>query len=58
MSMMRDDQHIDADLFDLFLKSGVYRTYADRYLSPSQIDEVDIHHFEKGSKGGKSALDA
>jgi HD-GYP domain-containing protein (c-di-GMP phosphodiesterase class II) len=58
MSMMRDDQHIDADLFDLFLKSGVYRTYADRYLSPSQIDEVDIHHFEKGSKGVKSALDA
>jgi HD-GYP domain-containing protein (c-di-GMP phosphodiesterase class II) len=45
MSLMRDDQHIDAELFDLFLKSGIYRTYADRYLNRSQIDEVDIRHY-------------
>ncbi|TXS89555.1 CHASE2 domain-containing protein [Parahaliea maris] len=35
-------QHIDPDLFDLFLTSGVYRQYAEQYLSPDQIDEVDI----------------
>ena len=29
MGFMRDDRHIDADLFDLFLRSGVYRTYAE-----------------------------
>jgi len=45
MSAMRDAQHIDADLFDLFLESGVYRTYADRYLDRSQIDEVDIRRY-------------
>ncbi len=42
MSFMRDDQHIDADLFDLFLKSGVYRQYAEQHLAPSQINAVDI----------------
>jgi HD-GYP domain-containing protein (c-di-GMP phosphodiesterase class II) len=45
MSFMRDDQHIDADLFDLFLKSGVYRTYAEKYLEPGQIDAVDIDQY-------------
>jgi HD-GYP domain-containing protein (c-di-GMP phosphodiesterase class II) len=45
MSFMRDDQHIDADLFDLFLKSGVYRTYAEKYLDPGQIDAVDIDQY-------------
>jgi HD-GYP domain-containing protein (c-di-GMP phosphodiesterase class II) len=35
-------QHIDADLFDLFLRSGVYLRYAERFLAPDQIDEVDL----------------
>ena len=34
--------HIDPDLFDLFLTSGVYRLYAEKFLNPEQIDEVDI----------------
>ena len=42
MSYMKKDAHIDPDLFELFLKSGVYREYADRFLDPSQIDDVDI----------------
>ena len=45
MSFMRNDQHIDADLFDLFLTSGVYRSYASRFLNPEQIDEVDISQY-------------
>ena len=45
MSIMRDEQHIDADLFDLFLESGIYREYADRFLDPAQIDEVDIRRY-------------
>ncbi|MBF0454325.1 MAG: GAF domain-containing protein [Magnetococcales bacterium] len=45
LSFMRNDQHIDADLFDLFLTSGVYQTYAEIYLGPDQIDEVDIKQF-------------
>jgi HD-GYP domain-containing protein (c-di-GMP phosphodiesterase class II) len=45
MSLMRNDQHIDADLFDLFLQSGVYRTYAEQFLNPVQIDAVDISRY-------------
>ena len=45
MSFMRDDQHIDAELFDLFLTSGVYQTYAKQFLDPDQIDVVDIHQY-------------
>jgi hypothetical protein len=42
---MRDDQHIDADLFDLFLKSGACQKYAMDYLTPKQIDIVDVNQF-------------
>ena len=45
MSFMKKDQHIDPDLFDLFLHSGVYRDYAQRFMRPEQIDEVDIFAF-------------
>jgi len=41
MKMMRDQQHIDADLFELFIRSGVYRDYAERFLAPDQLDAVD-----------------
>lgn len=45
MSFMRNDQHIDAELFDLFLRTGVYQTYAEKFLDPVQIDAVDIHQY-------------
>ena len=45
MSFMVKDQHIDADLFRLFLSSGVYKKYAEKYLNPEQIDEVDIERY-------------
>ncbi|MFV1984627.1 MAG: HD domain-containing phosphohydrolase [Thiohalomonadales bacterium] len=45
LSFMRNDKHIDADLFDLFLTSGVYLEYAQKYLNPEQIDEVNIKDY-------------
>jgi HD-GYP domain-containing protein (c-di-GMP phosphodiesterase class II) len=45
MSFMRRDQHIDPDLFDLFLSAGIYREYAEKFLRPEQIDEVDVREF-------------
>ncbi len=45
MSFMVKDQHIDPDLFELFLTSGTHRQYAQAFLAPSQIDEVDIHRY-------------
>ncbi|WP_322764605.1 HD-GYP domain-containing protein [Cyanobium usitatum] len=41
----RDRNHIDSDLFELLLRSGFYRTYAERYLRPEQINEVDIEKY-------------
>ena len=45
MGFMVKDQHLDPDLFQLFLSSGVYKDYADRFLEPSQIDEVDVGQY-------------
>jgi len=45
LSFMKKDQHIDPDLFELFLTSGVYKEYAAQFLTPDQIDEVDISHY-------------
>jgi HD-GYP domain-containing protein (c-di-GMP phosphodiesterase class II) len=42
MSRMRDDAHIDADLFDLFLEGRVFEKYARQYLAPEQLGVVDI----------------
>ncbi|MBF0425180.1 MAG: response regulator [Magnetococcales bacterium] len=41
MSFMVRDLHIDAELFDLFLSSGIYQVYAEKFLQPEQIDPVD-----------------
>ncbi|MDV7340370.1 HD domain-containing phosphohydrolase [Terasakiella sp. A23] len=45
LSYMRDDNHIDGDLFTLFLKSGVYLEYANKFMQKDQIDEVDIDQY-------------
>ncbi|MGR5360629.1 HD domain-containing phosphohydrolase [Vibrio mediterranei] len=45
MSFMVKDQHLDAELFKLFLTSGVYQTFAMKFLNPEQIDEVDIEQY-------------
>ena len=42
MARMQREAHIDPQIFELFLRSGVYRAYAQRFLRPEQIDEVDI----------------
>lgn len=45
MKFMRDERHIDAELFELFLRSGVYLAYANEHLGPEQIDEVNIEAY-------------
>lgn len=35
------DGHIDPNIFDVFVRNKIYLQYADRFLDPSQIDEVD-----------------
>ncbi|MBZ3665111.1 HD domain-containing phosphohydrolase [Pseudomonas monteilii] len=42
---MARDRHIDGQLLALFLSSGVYRQYAERFLRAEQIDEVDVPYW-------------
>jgi HD-GYP domain-containing protein (c-di-GMP phosphodiesterase class II) len=42
MSFMKKEGHIDPELFDLFLRQGVYRQYAETFMKTAQIDEVDV----------------
>lgn len=41
MNKFKWNGHIDGDLFDVFVKQGVYLSYAHKFLDPSQIDEVN-----------------
>lgn len=43
-SMVEND-HIDREVFELFIKTGVYLRYAQHYLPAAQIDEVDISKY-------------
>ncbi|MDH3335822.1 MAG: GAF domain-containing protein [Rhodospirillaceae bacterium] len=45
LSFMVKDKHIDPDLFRLLLKSGIYKQYAEKFLRPEQIDDVDIQQY-------------
>ncbi|MDF0606872.1 hypothetical protein HZU77_014610 [Neisseriaceae bacterium TC5R-5] len=45
MYHMKKDGHIDPDLFDLFLRSGLYLEYAQKHMVTEQIDEVDIRTY-------------
>jgi hypothetical protein len=38
---MKIDNHVDPELFDLFIREKVYLEYANQFLEPDQIDEVD-----------------
>ena len=41
MGQMKLDDHIDPDLFDVFVRKKVYLRYAEAFLEPEQVDEVD-----------------
>lgn len=43
MGRMKQSHHIDADLFDVFVRERVYARYAEQYLEPREIDDVDLN---------------
>ena len=49
MARMRDESHIDPDIFELFLSAGVYRAYAERFLKAEQIDAVDPASYRRSA---------
>ncbi|ACT47415.1 HD domain-containing phosphohydrolase [Methylotenera mobilis] len=42
LGRMKVDNHIDPELFDIFVREGIYLKYAQQFLEPEQIDEVDL----------------
>jgi len=51
MSDMAKGGHLDPDLFNLFLTSGVYREYAEQYMQPEQLDDVNAEAYLVPSEG-------
>jgi hypothetical protein len=41
LGRMRLNNHVDPDLFDIFVRRKVYRRYAEMFLDREQIDDVD-----------------
>jgi HD-GYP domain-containing protein (c-di-GMP phosphodiesterase class II) len=41
LGRMKENGHVDPDLFDIFVRQKVYRRYAEMFLDPEQIDDVD-----------------
>jgi len=44
LGLMMQDNHIDSDIFEIFLRERVYLRYAKRFLPPAQIDSIDWTH--------------
>ncbi|MGV8917090.1 MAG: HD domain-containing phosphohydrolase [Pseudomonas sp.] len=56
MAFMCRDAHIDPQLFQLFIETGIYQQYATDFLAPQQIDAVDITRvLEKAGLAGVKA---
>ena len=41
MGYMKNEYEIDADLFEIFVKEGVYKKYAKKFVKKNQLDKVD-----------------
>ena len=41
MGFMKKENHIDPDIFEIFIRERVYLDYAEEFLDPEQIDEID-----------------
>lgn len=42
LGFLKKENHVDPDLFDIFIREKVYLKYAEEFLDPEQIDEVDV----------------
>ena len=42
LGFIKNDAHIDTELFDVFVQEKIYLKYAEEFLDPEQIDEVEL----------------
>ncbi|AWB67001.1 phosphohydrolase [Saccharobesus litoralis] len=43
LGFMKKDNHIDPDLFDIFVDNKIYEQFAKEFLDDTQIDEIDVN---------------
>jgi HD-GYP domain-containing protein (c-di-GMP phosphodiesterase class II) len=54
MAAMVRDHHLDPELFELFLRSGACRRYAEDHLAEDQCDPVDVEAVLAASRPGNA----
>ncbi len=42
LGQMRLNGHVDPDIFEIFVRERVYLRYAQQFMDPAQVDEVDV----------------
>ena len=42
LGTMKLEGHIDPDLYDIFIHSGIWQIYAEKFLKPEQLDAVEV----------------
>ncbi len=57
MERMKASNHIDPDLYDLFIASGIYLDYAHRFLQPEQIDVGHSASHQVGPQADLTRID-
>lgn len=45
MRHMKNNGHIDLDLYEVFISAGVYMEYAEQYIDKDQIDEINFEDY-------------
>lgn len=45
MRHMKNNGHIDPDLYEVFITAGVYMEYAEQYIDKDQIDEINFEDY-------------
>ena len=51
LARMAREQHIDADLFEVFMRGEVWHDYARRFLPAEQVDAVDVEALLRIARG-------
>ncbi|KAF7779280.1 hypothetical protein PMAN_a0137 [Pseudoalteromonas marina] len=44
LGTMVEKNHLDPDIFAVFVESGVYKNYISEYANPEQLDDVDLNN--------------
>lgn len=47
MNKMVDNQHLDPDIFELFVEKKIWKNYASQVLKPEQLDLIDTPTFQQ-----------